>query len=260
MSSRQKQKQQARERRLAREADLRAKARRKRRFAALTAALMAIALFGAAIIATESGAKHTPTSASLPSGSLVPLATLGHLQPAGPPGLAGPEGVPTPDAPQLAGGASGPGGAPVDGIQCQGAEQVLFHIHARLTLFVNGSARSIPKGIGIPGAEVSPTPAGPFVAGGRCFYWLHTHAADGIIHIESPVARTYTLGNFFDVWGQKLGPSAVGPGTGRVMAFYDGQVFRGNPREIPLTRHAQIQLDVGRPLVAPARVSFPPGL
>ena len=29
--------------------------------------------------------------------------------------------------------------------------------------------------------------------------WLHTHAADGIVHIESPVDRTYTLGNFFDV-------------------------------------------------------------
>jgi hypothetical protein len=31
------------------------------------------------------------------------------------------------------------------------------------------------------------------VAGGSCFMWLHTHAADGIVHIESPVTRTFTL-------------------------------------------------------------------
>jgi len=260
MSSRQKQKQQARAKRLAREAELRARDRRKRRFAALTATVLAIALLGTAIAATGNGANHTPAVASLPPGSLAPLATLGNLKPGRSPGISGPENVPTPDAPPLAGGASGPGGSPIDEIQCQAAEQVLFHIHAHLTVFVNGAARQIPRGIGIPGPQVSATPAGPYVGAGSCFYWLHTHAADGIIHIESPVARTYTLGNFFDVWGQKLGPSEVGPDGGRVTAFYDGQVFRGNPRGIPLTRHAQIQLDVGRPLVAPARVSFPPGL
>jgi hypothetical protein len=137
---------------------------------------------------------------------------------------------------------------------------VLFHIHAHLTVFLNGAPRRIPYGIGIPGAQVTPTPAGPYVAAGSCFYWLHTHAADGIIHIESPVQRTYTLGNFFDVWGQRLSPSEVGPVAGLVTAIYNGQVFRGNPRDVPLTKHAQIQLEVGRPLVAPVRISFPPGL
>lgn len=38
------------------------------------------------------------------------------------------------------------------------------------------------------------TPQGPFIASGTCFYWLHTHAADGIIHVESPVHRVFTLG------------------------------------------------------------------
>lgn len=122
----------------------------------------------------------------------------------------------------------------------------------------SGSADSVRDGI--PAAQASPTPAGPFVGAGTCFYWLHTHAADGIIHIESPTERTYTLGNFFDVWGQKLGPGEVGPVTGRVTAFYDGRWFRGNPRDIPLSKHAQIQLDVGQPLVAPVGISFPDGL
>ena len=95
---------------------------------------------------------------------------------------------------------------------------------------------------------------------GTCFYWLHTHAADGIIHIESPVHRTYTLGNFFDEWGQPLSTSQVGPASGHVVAIYNGQVYQGNPRDIPLTAHAQIQLEVGTPLVAPEQITFPSGL
>ena len=90
-----------------------------------------------------------------------------------------------------------------------------------------------------------------FIASGTCFYWLHTHAADGIIHIESPVHRTYTLGDFFDEWGQPLGPSRVGPAAGHVTALYDGQVYQGNPRDIPLNAHAQIQLEIGTPAHRP---------
>ena len=102
--------------------------------------------------------------------------------------------------------------------------------------------------------------AGPAIAQGTCFYWLHTHAADGIIHIESPVHRSFTLGNFFDEWGQPLSTSQVGPATGHVVAIYNGQVFQGNPRDVPLTAHAQIQLEVGTPLVAPEQITFPAGL
>ena len=80
------------------------------------------------------------------------------------------------------------------------------------------------------------------------------------MHIESPVQRTFTLGNFFDVWGQPLGTGRVGPVTGHVVAIYNGQVYQGNPRDIPLTAHAQIQLQVGTPLVAPEKISWPSGL
>jgi hypothetical protein len=33
----------------------------------------------------------------------------------------------------------------------------------------------------------------------------------------------------------------------------------GNPRKIPLLAHSQIELEVGRPLVAPEKIAFPPG-
>jgi len=48
------------------------------------------------------------------------------------------------------------------------------------------------------------------------------------------------------------------PAAGRVVALYNGEVYRGNPRDIPLTAHGQIQLDAGTPLIAPQPVSFPP--
>ena len=140
-------------------------------------------------------------------------------------------------------------------------EQLAFHIHAHLTVFVAGAPRQIPYGVGIaPPLEVETTPQGSFALGGAAFFWLHTHAADGIIHIESPIVRTYTLGNFFDIWNEPLGPERVGPATGRVTAFFDGRRYLGNPRKIPLLAHAQIQLDVGRPLVAPESIEFPAGL
>jgi hypothetical protein len=44
-----------------------------------------------------------------------------------------------------------------------------------------------------------------------------------------------------------------------VTAFFDGRRYLGNPRHIPLTTHAQIQLEIGRPLVAPGSIAFPPG-
>jgi hypothetical protein len=234
--------------------------RGKRRRAGFAAAAAALALLLGAVVAARGGAEHGRAGASLPPGTLAPLASLGTLSPPGPTGPPGSEGVPVPYALPLAGGEPAQAGSPVDGIQCQVAEQVLFHIHAHLTVFVSGESRRIPYGIGIPAAQISTTSAGPFVGAGSCFFWLHTHAEDGIIHIESPVERTYTLGDFFDVWGQELGRTEVGPVAGRVTAFYDGRLFRGNPRDIPLSKHAQIQLDVGRPLVAPVEISFPSGL
>jgi hypothetical protein len=200
-------------------------------------------------------------AASRPSLPLAPISSLRALAPAPDPGPLGPEGVPIPAAPPLARpNAPAPGGS-VDEISAAAAEQLAFHIHAHLTVFVAGSPRQIPYGIGIaPPLEVEPTPQGSFAVGGSAFFWLHTHAADGIIHIESPIERTYTLGNFFDIWSEPLGPKRVGPATGRVTAFFDGRHYLGNPRDIPLLAHAQIQLDVGRPLVAPESIRFPRGL
>jgi hypothetical protein len=239
-----------------------AEARRRRQRRLLAGAGGAVVVVAAAIgitLAATSGG-GSASGGGTPSLKLASLSTLGSLKPAPAAGAAGPEGVPIPAGAPLAGTATKATGQKVDGIGCDTSEQVLFHIHAHLTLFVNGTPRQVPAGIGIPQAQAQNSPQGPFIGSGKCFYWLHTHAADGIIHTESPVHRTYTLGNFFDEWGQPLGPDQAGPAKGHVTAIYDGKLYQGNPRDIPLNKHAQIQLEVGTPLVAPESITWPNGL
>src|SRR5690242_12737936 len=83
--------------------------------------------------------------------------------------------------------------APVDGITCDNSEQLLFHIHAHLAVYADGQQELLPAGIGI-GPPLQYDQSGNFVLGGSCFSWLHTHDQSGIVHIESPVMRTFTLG------------------------------------------------------------------
>jgi hypothetical protein len=266
MSSRKDLKERARLERLAREAELAAAAQRKRLLTRGGAGAAVIVIAVVAAIAIGSGGGGSSPSRKLiklgstPVLKVSSLAPLGVLRSPGALGSLGPEGVPIPTAPVLAGTSSAASGADVDSIGCLSQEQTLFHIHAHLTVFVDGAPRQIPYAIGITQPQPQSTPEGTFIGGGNCFYWLHTHAADGIVHIESPVHRTYTLGDFFDIWGQPLGPRQVGPAMGPVTAMYDGKLYDGNPRDIPLNAHAQIQLDVGKPLVAPVTVSFPGGL
>lgn len=249
----------------ARVAEMRAQeAQRKRRrnwLAGIGAAVAAVLVaVGITLAVTLSGGSTATTAGGSPKLKLASLSTLGTLRAAPAAGPAGPEGVPIPAAPPLTGTATKATGQQVDGIGCDTSEQTLFHIHAHLTIFVNGSARQVPAGIGIPGAQGQSTPTGTFIDSGTCFYWLHTHAADGVIHIESPVQRTYTLGELFNEWGQPLSANRVGPATGKVTALYNGHVYLGSPAFIPLTKHAQIQLEVGSPLVAPEKITFPNGL
>jgi hypothetical protein len=148
-------------------------------------------------------------------------------------------------------------GQTVDGIQCQTSEQVAYHIHAHLAIYANGQAQTVPAGIGIPNPQIDSSSGEPFVVGGSCFYWLHSHATDGVIHIESPDQRKYTLGNWFDIWGQPLSTTQVGSDKGAVTAYVNGQRHTGDPRDITLTAHAVIQLDVGSD-VPPRPYTFPP--
>jgi hypothetical protein len=173
------------------------------------------------------------------------------------PGPKGPEVVPIPQVPVLARPQALKLNQTVDGIKCQLAEKLAFHIHAHLAIFVNGKQKQVPFGIGIgPPLKGQNFPVGPFVTEGSCFSWLHTHAGDGIIHEEGPVKETFTLGQFAAVWGITLSTTRVGPARGKVTTLVNGKVWSGDPNKIPLTDHALIQLDVGSPLVGEQKVGF----
>ena len=190
----------------------------------------------------------------------VSAATAGTV-PAPAPGPLGPEGVPIPRGPVLANVQPVKLGQTIAGVTCQPVEKIAFHIHAHLTVFVGTKAYQVPYGIGIgPPLQGLNTASGPFVSSGSCFMWLHTHASDGIIHMEAPKQMSFTLGQFFAVWGIPLSASQVGPAKGKVTAFYNGKAWTKDPASIPLTNEAQIQLDVGSPVVAPEHIVFPKGL
>jgi hypothetical protein len=144
-------------------------------------------------------------------------------------------------------------GEPVDGIECQTTEQAVSHTHAHLAVFANGKPLAIPQGVGMVGPLTEfPSPYGPFAfPAGGCLYWLHVHDQSGIIHMELPGVMTITLGDFFDIWGQPLGSKQVGAQQGRVTAFVNGAPVSGNPREIVLHEHTDVQLDIGGPAVPP---------
>ncbi len=136
-----------------------------------------------------------------------------------------------------------PNGETVQGIHCDRAEGVAFHIHQHLTLLDRGKPVTIPADIGRPLL-------------GQCFYWLHTHTPDGLIHVESPTIRTFTLGEFFAVWGQPLSAKRAGPlraGGGTSLRFYvGGSLYTGDPRKIELAQHSDIVIEAGPPFSKPA--------
>src|SRR2546423_418746 len=146
----------------------------------------------------------------------------------------GPESIPLQKGTLLASVSGAASGATVDGVQCQAREQVAYHIHAHVAVYVDGKLRPIPFGVGVVEPVAQQTARGPLAGATTCYYWLHTHAQDGIVHVESPAQVAYSLGNFFDIWRQPLSATQVGPATGTVTAYVDGKKYDGDVRTIGL--------------------------
>ena len=218
--------------------------RRPARAAGLLLTLLALAAAGCGSSSSSSTVSSSPAAAS---------STATTPQTASQPG---PEGIPLEAGAQLAPASTTAPGTTVDGIQCAPLEQLAYHIHAHLQVYVNGQPRALPAAIGLLGPVAQQTPVGPFYGAQQCYYWLHTHASDGVIHIESPTQRVYTLGNFFNEWRQPLSSHQVASASGPVTAFVNGSRWTSSPTAIPLLPHAVIQLDVGSPTVPFHSVSF----
>ncbi|MGH9986796.1 MAG: hypothetical protein ACRD8W_22860 [Nitrososphaeraceae archaeon] len=141
----------------------------------------------------------------------------------------------------------------VDGIKCDTMEFTMFHIHAHLDIFVDGKPFKVPSQIGIDPE-------------GRCLYWLHTHDDSGIIHIESPVERQFTIGNFIDIWNRTFNNTQLfdtNP-TIALSMFVNGVKVPTDTdlRNVNINAHDEIALVFG-PIQAdkiPTRYEFQQGL
>jgi hypothetical protein len=137
-------------------------------------------------------------------------------------------------------------------------EYVDFHEHAHLDVFVNGRPVVIPGGIGIETTDPAVIKFGESHYGGIpeegceqvCISPLHTHEADGVIHLEAQAAGQFTLGQLFEELAIRLDASCVGeycaPGT-PVAVYVDGQPQSGNPADIVLGDLQEIAIVIGTP-------------
>jgi hypothetical protein len=125
-------------------------------------------------------------------------------------------------------------------------EALAFHIHQHLDLYVKGKKVVLPAGVG-------------FTADGRITE-LHTHDTSGLIHVESPIDRPYSLGQLFGEWGVWLSANRIGDARGKVQWWVNGKKRPGNPANLALKSHQQIVVALGQPpLVIPKSYKFPAG-
>ncbi len=168
----------------------------------------------------------------------------------------GPQGVALESGPPLGETDTTIAGQTIDAIQCNRISQLAFQAYAHLQIYVDGRPRALPGGIGLVNPSASSAGTATTYRSGLCAYWLATTTANGIIAVHAPRPGKYTLGDFFDIWGQRLSSRNVASVRGRVSATLNGRAWRGNPRGIPLREHASIQLAVGRPVPPPKPIDW----
>jgi hypothetical protein len=134
------------------------------------------------------------------------------------------------------------------------SEQLKFHIHQHIDIFVDGQAVTVPALIGLDQAN------------GQVSV-IHVHQVDGIIHVESGIQRDYRLGDFFGVWGLRFSPTCLGgycDGGGKTLRVYvNGAQVTGDPRNVVLKSHEEIVVTFGAaaelPTSIPSSFTFPQG-
>lgn len=129
-----------------------------------------------------------------------------------------------------------------------------LHMHQHLDIFIHGKSEPVPAMIGVNVVERFISP-------------IHTHDGSGEIHIEAPSVQTYTLGQFFDIWGVRLTAKCIGgyceDPQNSLKAFVNGKAVPGDPRSITLEDHLEIVLAYGTPAELPNPIpsehQFSPG-
>jgi hypothetical protein len=148
-------------------------------------------------------------------------------------------------------------GTPVGRLRCAQVKRKPYGAH--IEIFAKRRDLVIPAGIGIAPPR---SREGAYVTGGRCWYPVRTLEPTGLIEIDEGVQAT--LGDFFDLWGQRLSRRRLlsfrAPQDNEVEVFVNGKRWHEDPRSLPLRRHTAVVLEVGGYFPPTRLFVFPPGL
>ncbi len=141
------------------------------------------------------------------------------------------------------------------GLPALTTEGEALHTHQHIDVFVHGQPVTVPAEIGVNEIANFISP-------------VHTHDPTQVIHVESPVVQTFTLGQFFDIWGVRLTAQCIGgycqTGDNTLKVFSNGTLVTGDPRMLELTAHQEIAVIFGTstetPSTIPSSFKFDPGL
>jgi hypothetical protein len=99
------------------------------------------------------------------------------------------------------------------------------------------------------------------IAAARCYGSIVTLEPTGLVLVR-PGSRL-SLSDLFRSWGQLLSTHRLAsfraPVGTRVTVFVDGRRWHGQPGSVPLTRHAEIVLEIGPHIPPHPSYTFPAG-
>jgi hypothetical protein len=192
----------------------------------------------AAAVLVTAGCGSAGQAAGEPAGTAIPSALLSQARPIG----VGPRFHP-------------PVSGPVSG-SCQAALGPRDGVHVEV--FAANRVLLLPAGIGTGPPRTS---LDGRITAARCYGALVTLDPTGVVLVR-PGAKL-TLGTLFSSWGEPLSRTRLdsfGAAAGtEVTVFIDGKPWAGAPAAAPLTRHAEIVLEVGPHVPPHSSYAFPPG-
>ncbi len=212
------------------------------RAALIILAVAAIAGCGAAPRSPAPAAARSAVTPPAAAATAIPSSLLSQARPIG----VGPRFHPPAQGPVA--GSCGPGPGRRDGVHVEvfAADQVML----------------LPAGLGTrPPRQL----LDGRVTGAACYGALVTLDPTGVVLVRRPAdGAPMTLGVLFRSWGQPLSPtrlaSFTAPAGTSVAVYVNGRRWPGPPGAVPLTRHAEIVLEVGPHVPPHSSYAFPAGV
>ena len=190
----------------------------------------------AAAVVSACGSSQTP--ARPPATASIPRALLNEARPIG-------------TGARFTLPASGPIAGP-----CQPSLGPRVGVHVEV--FAANQVLLLPAGIGArrPWAKLNGR-----ISSAGCYGALVTLDPTGLVLVRP--GASLTLADLFRSWGEPLSRTRLtsfsAPAGSQVSVFVDGRRWNGGPASVPLTRHAEIVLEVGPPVPPHSSYAFPPG-